>query len=76
MRKNQKFSARIILGTIALTSVILVSCNNSGDSKDAKKDSVATPVVTTPPPAKPDSTKMDTAATKPVVLPNKNGKTN
>ncbi|HQY12952.1 MAG TPA: hypothetical protein PK133_12095 [Ferruginibacter sp.] len=69
MSKNTKIFLPLMIVAFLFVSLVVTSCNNSGDKKDeAPKDSVSTekqmeaaPAV----PAVPDTTKRDTAATRP-----------
>ncbi len=62
MTKTTKTKLQIIIGALVFTAFAVISCNNSGADKDAKKDSPAVEMKT-PPPAVKDS--MDTGDTKP-----------
>jgi hypothetical protein len=68
MIKKPRLTLQLILGAMLLTSMVAISCNNSGDKKDAPNDSVKTQTTVVPP----DTTKMDTAKPRPVQTPNKN----
>jgi hypothetical protein len=71
MNKKTKTTLQFILAAVLLTSFAIAGCNNSGDSKEAAKDSPAveksmeaTPVA---PPADDSMSKKpkDTASTRP-----------
>jgi hypothetical protein len=63
--KMPKTAIQFILG-VFLLSFTVVSCNNGGDKKEPTPD---TPAVVAPPPPPIDTTKMDTATTRPVKTP-------
>ena len=75
INKNSKTAFQIILGAIMLVSVATIGCNNDASSSTATKvDTAATEKMQEAAPATvvPDSTtKMDTAATRPIVPGNK-----
>ena len=73
--KMPKPAFQIILGALLLTFAV-ASCNGSGDTKTTTDTTTKTvdTVLTPRPPTPPiDTTKMDTATTRPVKTPDKAG---
>ena len=71
--KKPKLAFKFLAGAAALTFAI-ASCNGSGDKTETKDTVITTPPVvvdSTPPPPPIDTTKMDTASTRPVKTPDK-----
>ena len=58
LNKKSNYLVALLLGGFFLTAIAFASCNNSGDAKDAKKDS---PAVEKKMDAPKDSVKMDKA---------------
>ena len=58
---------QIILGTVLL-AFITTSCNDTAETSKAASSDTTT--LSTPPPAMPDTTHMDTATTRPVKTAN------
>lgn len=69
MSKNTKIFLQFMIAAVLFLSLAVTSCNNSGDKKEeAPKDSVGTEKqmeAAPAAPAVPDTTKRDTAATRP-----------
>ena len=69
--KMPKPAFQIILGALLLTFAV-ASCNGSGDSKTTTDTTTkTTDTIVAPPPPPIDTTKMDTASTRPVKTPDK-----
>ncbi len=66
--KKSTTASRFMLGFSLLAAVLIVSCNNSSEKKSTGTDTPAVKPVeqVSPPPATIDTTKMDTASTRPV----------
>ena len=68
MSKHTKIFLPLMIVAFLFVSLVVTSCNNSGDKKEeAPKDSVSTEKMEAAPaaPAVPDTTKRDTASTRP-----------
>lgn len=66
MSKNTKIFLQFMIAAVLFLSLAVTSCNNSGDKKEeapvsTEKQMEAAPAA----PAVPDTTKRDTAATRP-----------
>jgi len=70
MNKKTKTAFQFILAGAFLVSFAIAGCNNSGESKEATKDTMSTEKsmeVAPAAPATPDTAKKDTASTRPVI---------
>jgi hypothetical protein len=72
MNKKNKTMLQFFVAGALLVSFAIAGCNNGGESKEAAKDTVATESMEAAPmtPAATDTTKKDTASTRPVIPAN------
>jgi hypothetical protein len=73
INKKTKTTLQFFVAGALLVSFAIAGCNNEGESKEATKDTVATEKSMEAEPAAPavtDTTKKDTASTRPVIPAN------